>query len=466
MRRLEKPDRGSIMGGPSGAVTAVGEDVRTAPTSTEGGHEGLRRLLLTCGIVGAALYPLADIFAAARYPGYSYRDQAVSELFAIGAPTSELVVPLFSLSSTLLLLFAIGIWMSANDRRSVRWLAAMMGLNALDALVLWNFFPMHMRGSEPTLTDLMHGLLAIDPFLLAAVVLGAVAFRGPFRAYTVATLVFSSVLAVMGFSYVSAVVANEPTPWMGASERAAQYATNLWYAVFAVVLLRERRAAQAPAEPWSRPVTGSSSRFALACGLLSALLYATMLAVVPLAWSEYSSTSQTVSELSAIDAPTRPLWVSLGVVWTLLYGVFGWGVWKAGSSSRALRVVGGSIVLSAVIGISWPPMHLREVLAAGGGTLTDTLHIVWTAANAVFTLVAMGFGAAALGRRFRIYSMASMLVLLVAGVLTSMSAPQLEAGLPTPWMGVWERVNIAAWLLWVAVLSAILLHRDNPAEPD
>jgi hypothetical protein len=127
----------------------------------------------------------------------------------------------------------------------VRWLAAMIGLNALDALALWNLFPMHMRGSQPTFTDLMHGLLAVDPFLLAAIVLGAVAYRGPFRVYTVATIVVTSVLAVMGFSYVNAVVANQPTPWMGAMERASQYAMNLWYAVLAVMLLRGRDAPRA-----------------------------------------------------------------------------------------------------------------------------------------------------------------------------------------------------------------------------
>jgi hypothetical protein len=86
----------------------------------------------------------------------------------------------------------------------------------------------------------MHGILAIDPFLMAAVVLGAVALRGRFRAYTITTLIFTSVLALSGFSFVPAVVANEPTPWMGAIERAAQYATNLWYAVLAVVLLKRR----------------------------------------------------------------------------------------------------------------------------------------------------------------------------------------------------------------------------------
>jgi hypothetical protein len=172
-------------------------------------------------------------------PG-GYRDQAVSELFAIGAPTSALVVRLFTASSTLLFLFAIGIWLSAGGRRLIRAMAVLMALNTLDALTLWNFFPMHMRGTQPAFTDMMHGLLAIDPFLLAAIVLGAIAFRGRFRAYTIATIVFTTVLAFMGFSYVTAVFENRPTPWMGASERAAQYATNLWYAVLAVVLLRQR----------------------------------------------------------------------------------------------------------------------------------------------------------------------------------------------------------------------------------
>jgi len=200
----------------------------------------LRCWLLACGIAGAVLYPLSDIFAAMRYPGFSYRDQAVSELFAIGAPTSALVVSLFSVSSTLLFLFAIGIWISADGRRWIRVMAMMMALNAIDALVLWNFFPMHMRGVQPTFTDLMHGLLAIDPFLLAALVLGAVALRGWFRVYTVITILFTSVLAVTASSYISAVVANQPTPWMGVTERASHYAINLWYALLAVVLLRQR----------------------------------------------------------------------------------------------------------------------------------------------------------------------------------------------------------------------------------
>ena len=219
----------------------------------------MRQVLLICGILGAAAYPLADIFAATRYPGFSYRDQAVSELFAIGAPTSALVVPLFTASSTLLLLFAIGIWKSSNRRRVLRWLAVMMALNAIDALLLWNFFPMHMRGEEPTFSDTMHGALAIDPFLLTAVVLGAIAFKGRFRVFTIATIVFTFILSIKGFSYVPAVIANQPTPWMGAFERAAQYAINLWYAVLAIVLLKQRVPATAH-ERSASPLPGRRQR--------------------------------------------------------------------------------------------------------------------------------------------------------------------------------------------------------------
>ena len=221
-------------------TTMTAKYQRTAALSDEH-RASLRRWLLACGIAGAALYPLSDIVASTRYPGFSYRDQAVSELFAIGAPTSALVVTLFSVSSALLILFAVGIWMSANGKRSMKLMALMMSLNATDALVLWNFFPMHMRGSQPTFTDTMHGLLAVDPFLLAAIVLAAIAFPGRFRVYTIATIVFTSLLAMLGLSHVSAVFANQPTPWMGAAERASQYTMNLWYAVLAVWLLRENR---------------------------------------------------------------------------------------------------------------------------------------------------------------------------------------------------------------------------------
>jgi len=93
------------------------------------------------------------------------------------------------------------------------------------------------------------------------------------------------------------------------------------------------------------------------------------------------------TQLSAIGAPTRPLWVPLGIAYTLLVTAFGWGVWAWARRKRPLRVVGGLMIASGVIGLAWPPMHQRAVLAAGGGTLTDTMHLVWSAVTVLLFML-------------------------------------------------------------------------------
>jgi hypothetical protein len=48
-----------------------------------------------------------------------------------------------------------------------------------------------------------------------------------------------------------------------------------------------------------------------------------------------------------------------------------------------------------------------------------------------------------------------------------MDAPRVQANLPTPWAGLWERVNIVAFLVWVVVLAVILFRtRAEPAKSD
>jgi CubicO group peptidase (beta-lactamase class C family) len=179
---------------------------------------------------------------------------------------------------------------------------------------------------------------------------------------------------------------------------------------------------------------------------------------VGLFWDGYSVASQTPSELAAIGAPTRTLWMVLGTVYALLMAAFGWTVWKTAPPNRALRIVGALVLTQAVFGYFWPPMHQREVLAAGGGTLTDTLHLAWAAVSAVLFMLAIGFGATAFGKRFRVYSIATIAILVVSGVMTSTYASRVQANLPTPWVGVWERISIAAYMGWVAVLATMLLR--------
>jgi hypothetical protein len=196
----------------------------------------------------------------------------------------------------------------------------------------------------------------------------------------------------------------------------------------------------------------------LVCGILSSLLYVAINVFVAMQWEAYSSISQTVSELSAIDAPTRPLWMPLIAVYGSLMIAFGFGVWLSGGHNRALRIAGALVIAHGVIGFFWPPMHLRPVLAAGGGTLSDTLHIAWTFVTVVLMMLSIGFAAVAFERRFRVYSIATGVLLVAFGAVTGTYAPSIQANLPTPWVGLWERIDISFFLLWVVVLAITLLR--------
>jgi hypothetical protein len=211
--------------------------------------------------------------------------------------------------------------------------------------------------------------------------------------------------------------------------------------------------------------TAGMRKTLLICGILSSLWYAAINIFVPLMYEGYSVASFTVSELSAIGAPTRILWVLLVLPYPLLFAAFGWGVLSSATRNRPLRVAGRLVIAYCIINFYWPPMHQREVIAAGGGALTDTLHIVWAVMTLLFMMLIMGFGAKAFGKRFRIYTFSTWVIFLVFGVLTFVESPGMEANRPTPWIGVWERINIAAFLLWVVVFAIVLLGTGKRTAP-
>ena len=199
-----------------------------------------RRALLSCGLMSSLLYLATDIVGAVNYPHYDYTGQAISEMSAIGAPTAELLAPFQTLYSILFALFAGGVWFAADKYPRLRWSAGfMLGLAGLG--IGWALFPMHVRGTEPTLTDTMHLVMsaASVSLLVAIIASGGLALGRGFRVYSAAT-----VLAMLLFGYLTTldvprVAAGEPTPWLGLNERLSFLAWLTWMAVLSSLLLRE-----------------------------------------------------------------------------------------------------------------------------------------------------------------------------------------------------------------------------------
>lgn len=208
------------------------------------------------------------------------------------------------------------------------------------------------------------------------------------------------------------------------------------------------------------------TRALFVCGILSSFWYAAINVFVPLTWPEYSVVDLTVSELSAIGAPTRALWVVIVLPYMVLFAAFGWGLLRAAGERHLLRITGWLVIAYSVFNLYWPPMHSREVLAAGGASLTDTLHLAWAGITVLLFMLIFAFGAASQSQRFRIYTAASAITLAAFGLLTALAAPNVEANLPTPFVGIYERINVGVFLLWVVVLAVILLRQNGPPAHD
>jgi hypothetical protein len=91
----------------------------------------------------------------------------------------------------------------------------------------------------------------------------------------------------------------------------------------------------------------------------------------------------------------------------------------------------------------------------------DTLHIIDTIVMSVFIVAVMAFGAFAHGKRFRLYSLATIVTVVLFGAWAGFLARPMPG--PMPWPGLAERINIYATMLWVAVLAVSLLRVQGPA---
>lgn len=195
----------------------------------------------------------------------------------------------------------------------------------------------------------------------------------------------------------------------------------------------------------------------LACGALSSLDYLVATLLGALQWPAYSSVSQSVSELMAIEAPSRPIVTGILTLYAPFILAFAGGLWLTAGSQRSLRILAGIVAVYGILNLfaGLFPMHLLG--ATPEMTFTDKMHIFVTFLLVLFIFLLMGVGATALGKGFRLYSIVTIGVVLLFGALAGRDGFRMAAHLPTPWLGVTERVNIFGFQLWFAVLSIRLM---------
>jgi uncharacterized protein DUF998 len=207
----------------------------------------------------------------------------------------------------------------------------------------------------------------------------------------------------------------------------------------------------------------------LGCGIVAPAWWVAMDVLGSLRYEGYSYIDQTISELSAEGAPTRIFMLVLSLIpYVVLMIGFGLGVWRAAGGSRAGRVTGallvGGAVWGGVGGLAFP-MATREVIAAGQETLRNQLHAWYGIGMPLLAALAIGFGSQLFGKRFQYFSYATILAMLVCGLLMGLQTSAMTANQPTPWMGVEERITAYAEMLWFVVLAIGLLRAQGTIAP-
>jgi hypothetical protein len=200
--------------------------------------DAVNMALLAAGILAVAIYGVGDLVSGLLYTGYSFRDQAISELSAFGSPVRPLMVTVILIHASLMTAFGVGIWRSA-DRRALRWAGSSLVAAGLIGFPTHTVFAMSSRWLPSGFNDAMHIALTsvFSLFVAAAIVLSAVAYPGWFRWYAIATLL---VIAGFGAASSSAIqgLAQNATPWAGGFERINAYTYFAWIVVLAVITMR------------------------------------------------------------------------------------------------------------------------------------------------------------------------------------------------------------------------------------
>jgi hypothetical protein len=203
----------------------------------------LRNRLLICGIFASLLYGGTDILVGTLQTDYNFASQSASVLSAFGASTRPIVLPLELTANVLLIAFALGVWVSADRNRTLRFTAGLLAGNAVISSIAVAFFPRHFGEAINTFANTMNIILmgVSVLFFLVAIGFGAAAYRNWFRFYSIGAIMVFLIVDILATLGTTPALAGHPGPLVGIQERTMIYGELLWLVVLAIVLLREEK---------------------------------------------------------------------------------------------------------------------------------------------------------------------------------------------------------------------------------
>jgi hypothetical protein len=191
----------------------------------------LSKTVLIAAVMAAVLFIATDMLGLARWKGYDYIHQSISDLTAIGSPARAWAVPLTLGHNLALLIAGVAIWLLPGRNIALRITASLLIVTAI-AWLAGQLFP-NQVGQSPAQSSpiVILGATAVVASVLM-IAFGAAAFSGWFRIVSIGVLAAFAVLTVLGLLQAS--------PRVGLQERVMSYVTLGWMVLLGVAALIER----------------------------------------------------------------------------------------------------------------------------------------------------------------------------------------------------------------------------------
>lgn len=190
-------------------------------------------------------------------------------------------------------------------------------------------------------------------------------------------------------------------------------------------------------------------------GIGSVVVYVFAVVLGGLLWQNYSHASQAISELSAYFAPNQALMIGLFTLYNVLLFELSI-VYYRWSQNKQLKVSAVLLGLIALLGVVMLVFSQDKI--GGPLSIAGQLHLAAAGLTSLTTLVAVAFsvvGFKKLGyKRTANISLLLGVFILITGPFTAIATTALPE-----YFGLFERVTIGIFLMWVVLVSLTLRTR-------
>ncbi|MBI5680484.1 MAG: DUF998 domain-containing protein [Methanobacterium sp.] len=195
-------------------------------------------------------------------------------------------------------------------------------------------------------------------------------------------------------------------------------------------------------------------------GIIGPLVYISAVIMGGMLRSDYSFLYNTISELTVANASNIVLMSILFGIYNISILIFGIGAFLDKEIDNSKKYKAATLMLAIVGFLGILLLFFPQDPRNAAFTFQGTMHIAIAGITSLFTLISVlligiNFRKVKEMKSFAIYSFISFAVILVSGGVAAISV-----GSNSAYGGLFERITIFAFMIWVLVLSYLIIKKS------